>query len=549
MNCFSELTYSIYADGELLGEEALAVGRHLATCARCRELVAGLRAENQMLRGILTEPEHSAGEVPAWTLGRSRGVAAPLLAVLAALTGLRIAVGGLFDLELPSGLNTALEWLNPFQLNTQLALFFRGVFFVAEEGATMFAVTITVVGVLIVLLLAVFASLLLRRQSAQISATTLALSMVLAVVLAAPPPAAAVEVRKGQKMETITIPSGQTINDSLIVTGETIIVDGVVTGNLIAAGRRVRIRGTVQGDVVVGCQGFDLEGTVTGNVYAFAQTTSVRGQIHGSLHSISEGFRLDSAAAVDGDILTFSADSNLEGSVARDVMAFSRIVEARGKIGRNLSAFADRVLVAGPGTVGGNLTAHVPAQSRVTVDPAAKVSGKTDIQINASRSGWRARLGQPRFYFWQAVQLAGAMIIGALLLMLFPGFYRSTTAAINSWPRSMGLGFAAFVAGPVAIVILAVTLIGIPLAVAGLFLYVAGLYLAKVFFGAWLGQTLLRRVPQNNQDALLGLLLGLLIIFVTVQIPFLGGIFHAVVWCLGLGAFTWWVYTGGRRRS
>jgi len=306
----------------------------------------------------------------------------------------------------------------------------------------------------------------------------------------------------------------------------------------------VRIRGTVQGDVVAGCQGLDIEGTVTGNVYAFSQTTNIRGQIRGSLHNFSQIFRLESAANVDGDTLTFAADNNLDGAVARDVMAFSATVEARGKIGRNLSAFADRVLVSGTGTVGGNLMARVPATDRLTVDPAAKVSGKTDIQIRPGRSGWQARLGQPRFYFWQAVQLAGAMIVGALLLTLFPVFYRSAAGAVTSWPRSLGLGFAALVAGPVAIVILAVTLIGIPVAAAGLFLYITGLYLAKIITGAWLGQTLLRRLPQNNQDALLGLLMGLLIIFVAVQIPFLGGILHVVLLCLGLGAFTWWLYAG-----
>ncbi len=542
MNCFSEITYSIYADGELPGAQAEAVEQHLAACVHCRRLVAGLRTENQMLRQVLSEPGQDAATVPAWPPDRPRAVAGPLAAVVAALTGLRIAVGALFDLQMPAGLNAALEWLNPFHLNTQLALFFQGVFFVAEEGASMLALTITVVGVLIVLLLLVFASLLLRRQSAQISATTLALSAILALALAAPPRADAVEVRRGARMATVTIPAGQTINDSLIVTGETIVVEGVITGNLIAAGRSVRIRGTVHGDVVAACQGLDLEGTVTGNVFAFSQTTNVRGKVNGSVHSFSQIFRLESNAVVDGDTLTFAADNTLEGTVARDVMAFSAMVEARGKIGRNLSAFADRVLVSSTGAVGGNLSARVPARLGVTVDPAAKVTGKTDVQVVSSRS--EARFGRPRFYFWQAVQLAGAMIVGALLLMLFPAFYRSATAAITSWPRSLGLGFAVLVAGPVAVVVLCVTLIGIPLATAGLFLYVAGLYLAKVFFGAWLGQTLFRRVPQNNQDALLALLLGLLLVFVVVQIPYFGGIFQIVLWCLGLGAFTWRLYAG-----
>ena len=55
MQCFSELTYSIFVDGELPADEAQRVRAHLASCAACRGMVAALTAENKMLLTTLSE--------------------------------------------------------------------------------------------------------------------------------------------------------------------------------------------------------------------------------------------------------------------------------------------------------------------------------------------------------------------------------------------------------------------------------------------------------------------------------------------------------------
>lgn len=547
MSCYSELTYSVYADGELSREEATAVERHLETCAGCRRLVAALRNETLMLREALADPERDAAEAPAWSPAGRHNPGGALLAVIAALAGLRVTLGFLFDLQAPTGLDSALDWLNPFHLNTQLEMLFRSVFFVAEEGASMVVFMVSVVSVLILLVLGVFASLLVRRHGAQISAGLLASLAVFGSVLGAPTQAAAVEIRHVRgRLETITIPAGTTINDSLIAAADTVNVDGVINGNLIAAGRHIVVRGTVQGDLIAAAQEVDVEGTVTGNVFTFAQWNNVRGKIQGTVYAFSQAFRFDAGGAAAGDLIAFGASAQVEGSVVRDAMVFGSVTDVRGKIGRNLSVAGDRVVLAAGSTVGGDFLAKVPAQMVVTVDPGAKISGKQDIEIVTRRSfGWN-RFSDPRFYFWQCVQLVGALIFGAFLLVLFPGFYKSTAAEVGNWMRSLGLGFAVLFATPVAIVLAAVTLIGLPVAFATLFLYIAGMYMAKIFAGAWLGQTMLRRPEHNNGDTLLALLVGMVIIFIAVQVPYVGPIFHLVLFCLGLGVFTWKLYSGVR---
>ena len=114
--------------------------------------------------------------------------------------------------------------------------------------------------------------------------------------------------------------------------------------------------------------------------------------------------------------------------------------------------------------------------------------------------------------------------------------------ATRSVWRSLGLGFAVLVGTPVAVLLVCVTLIGLPLGLFTLALYVIGLYLAKIFVGGFLGRMVIKVNIPSTRRSILALLIGLLILTVLFQIPFIGTLFHLVVFCFGLGAFTWQIY-------
>ena len=95
---------------------------------------------------------------------------------------------------------------------------------------------------------------------------------------------------------------------------------------------------------------------------------------------------------------------------------------------------------------------------------------------------------------------------------------------------------------PVAMVVIAITLVGFPLSLMVLALYLAAIYLAKIWVGAFLGRTLLKPSGATKSDWLLGLLVGLLILTLLGFIPYLGGLVRLGVVCLGLGAFAGQLY-------
>ena len=119
----------------------------------------------------------------------------------------------------------------------------------------------------------------------------------------------------------------------------------------------------------------------------------------------------------------------------------------------------DSLTLTNTARIGGNLSARVRELKNVHIADGATIVGTRDIQVRVRESHFT----RPRFYFFQAVWLAAAMLVGWLGLVLFPGFFQASTHAVGSGWRSLGLGFAVLAGVPVAIILIAITLVGLPL--------------------------------------------------------------------------------------
>jgi predicted anti-sigma-YlaC factor YlaD/cytoskeletal protein CcmA (bactofilin family) len=549
MNCFSEFAYSVYADGESPVDEARQIEAHLAVCAGCRSLVNTLRAENRMISDVMADTREELQTLPDWQQASpSRLILGALVALAGAVIGLRtVFVGlgewGLSQLGLIEPVSAALDWINPSNWTAQVNLFFTGVYFLVNEGASMMFWLLTAIGSVVVVLALAFAGYLLaRRRPARMNSMAL-LNVVLGalLLLGVAPRAAAVEVHQSET--SYTLERGKTINDTLIIGGDSAVIDGDVNGDLIFGGRKLVVRGNVKGDVAAGTQITEIEGNVGGNVISFSQWVSITGKVGGNVYSWSQEFRLGQGGTAGGNLMSFSADSDIAGQVVRDWWAFTGKVEVSGKVGRNVHLRGDSLTISSGAVIGGDLDAQLHQVERVRIESGASIAGKQSIQHWERGFDNSSRYTQGRFYFWQVIQLLAALLMGTLLLFLCPDFYRGAVEAVGpSWMpflRSLGLGFAILIATPVAIVLMCVTLIGIPLGVLSFMTYVVGMYFSKIFLGAMVGQGLLQRNhPQNRQDALLALFAGLVFFFVSVNLPYaIGSVVHFLVFCVGLGAF------------
>jgi hypothetical protein len=531
MECYSEQVVAMFVDGELAGDESQRLREHLASCQRCRQLLDALRAENRLLSESLQELTEEA-VMPRELPDLSPSLPWSDVAVVAVVLALGSIIANWMDLlSLPEGM----QWLNPFNLSARTNLLFNLSYYFAQGGTAMLGDYVAVVGkVLLVLLLGGSALLLGRRWRLRQAGLRL-----LIVLLAFSLPGVALERRHG---EFITIPADQTIDDTLLAAGNTVRVEGTINGDLLATGETVEVRGTVKGDLMSFAKRVIVSGTVEGNIYDASNSIDLDGQLGHNIYACTQSLRLDHHGRVGGSVVAGAGDVSLDGEVNRGVTMYVGNGDVSGKIGRELTMAGDKLTVTSTAQVGGDLTARVHKLENVRIADGATITGKRDVEVRVRQN----RLARPKFYFHQALWLAAAMLVGWLGLLLFPSFFRASTQAVGSGWRSLALGLAILAGVPVAIIVIAITLIGLPVSLMLLATYLAAIYLAKIWVGAFLGQLLVKPTGAGKGDWLLALLVGLVILTLIGFVPYLGGLVHFGVICLGLGAFAWQLYRVSR---
>lgn len=525
MECYSEQTCAIFVDGELTPDETRSLQGHMDTCPRCRELVDALRAENRALSESLNElPNETLS--PVGVSPRRWSWSWTEVTILAAVLALgSVVVARIDQLRIPS----ALEWFNPFSTDGLMNLIFNLSYYFAYGGTAMLADYAAVVGG-IFLLLGGVALLSGGRWRLHVSAFPLLL-----VLLMLSLPSLALDRRRG---EFVTVPANETVDDTLVATGDSVIVDGVVNGDLLVIAQTLEVRGTIKGDVVSLAKTTVVSGTVEGRIFNCSRSMELDGELGHSLYNWGQSLRVEQRAHV-GEGIVAGGDISLEGDVKRSVTLYGE-VNVSGTVGRDLTLAGGRLgslVLTNRARVGGNLTARVHQLKDVHIADGASISGKRDIQLRVQKSRFTLR-----FFLHQVVWLAASMLVGWLGLALFPGFLQACTQAVGSGWRSLLLGLGVLAGTPVAIVVLAITLVGIPISLMLLAFYLAAIYLAKLWVGAFLGAIFLKPAAATKRDWLLRLLLGLIIITIVGLVPYLGGLVRLTVVCLGLGAFAWQLY-------
>lgn len=527
MECYSELTCAIFVDGELAADEARSLVAHLADCQPCRELVNALRAEGRALTESLNElPEEMlspAGFAPrrsSWRWGD--------LTILAAVLAVgSIVVAWIDKLSIPS----VLESFNPFSTDGLISLVFDLSYYFAHGGIAMLTDYAAAVGG-IFLLLGGAALLLGRQWRLHLSASRLVI-----VLLALSLPMFALDRRHA---EFVTVAANETVDDTLVATGNTVVVEGVVNGDLLVLAQDLEVRGNVKGDVVSLAKRTVISGTVEGRIFDCSRSMELDGELGHSLYYWGQSLRVERRAHVDEGIVA-GGDISIAGEVKRSAALYGE-VEVSGAVGRDLLMAGRSLTLTNAARVGGNVTARVRELKEVHIADGASISGKRDIQLRVRKN----QFTHARFYLHQVVWLATAMLAGWLGLALFPGFFQACTQAVGSGWRSADIGLGVLASTPVAIVVVAITLVGIPISLMLLAVYLAAIYLAKLWVGALLGRILLKPAGFTKRDWLLGLLVGLVILTLVGFIPYLGDLVRLVVVCLGLGAFAWQIYQGSR---
>lgn len=318
------------------------------------------------------------------------------------------------------------------------------------------------------------------------------LAVVLLVgLVAVPGTAAAQETRTGG---TVVVEENETV-DGLSVIGGTVVVDGTVDGDLSVIGGSVTVNGNVTGDVE----------TMTGDL-------RIDGDVGGDVDAAGGNVRLGSNGQINGSLSTAAGGATINGVVREDAEV------AAGSIYLGESA-----LIGGDFTYAGELERS----------DGAEVSGEVaeDPSVAAGPIEYPTALQWVLALYALVINL----LVGAILLLLAPGFARDVAGrASGSVLGSVGVGLVVLIGVPILIALLAITVIGLPLAIAGVLLFVLYVWIATVYGQFAVGAWLIGLVGARNRW--LALLVGLLLVGIVSQVPYVGPVVSGIVALIGVGA-------------
>ncbi len=335
-----------------------------------------------------------------------------------------------------------------------------------------------------------------------------------------------------QAQENYGLAKDQKIDDDLIVAGNTLKIDGAVSGNLITACRYLTQNGMVFGSLFNGSQFADIFGRVNGSLTSFSQHLTLSGQVKRNVVAFGQNINLASVSTVEGEATLFGAEILVDGVVLKGLKASGERIVISGMVKGDVNLNGKSITILPTAEILGNLTYKSPKEAKISA--GAKIAGETKWTEFKGRAPKRPTF--KKFSWVSFLFLLASMATGLVLLVLFKNQTQKIKLTIQkSFWKSLGSGFVLAIVSPIGAIILMVTLIGIPLAVITGFLYLILFYIAKIFTGLALGETVIALFKKDQIPMGWSLMAGLVLLYILVGLPYIGWFIYTLAFMIGLG--------------
>jgi hypothetical protein len=279
-----------------------------------------------------------------------------------------------------------------------------------------------------------------------------------------------------------------------------------------------------------------VTGTVGDNVIGFAQTIIIDGMVHGDVLAFGGMVRITERAKIDGNVYVGAGELKFEGGRIGGFLkggAGDANLEGRvnGKVELEVGDiyFGPEYFAKG----GTTLKTHKPIEE-YEIQHMPK-----DLEVIVAHEDI---LVGGVFFFWFLLAL---LIVGIIIVALFKNFSKDyLTFAKSQFGPSIGYGVLLLLLTPIVLVILAVMILTIPISLILLAAYLALIYLSMAFAALFIGDYVMsffRKEPKNN-GLFLSMLIGVVLVSLLIHIPFIGALFGFIIICLGAGSLVNYIW-------
>ena len=337
---------------------------------------------------------------------------------------------------------------------------------------------------------------------------------------------------------------GDEVAGDVIATGGEVTTAGKIGGGVTAMGGEVRLDSTVAGDALVAGGSIVADGVIAGKLRMVGGEVLNRAEVGGSMLAAGGEVTLHRRSRVAGSARLAGGGIAIDGIIGRDLEVWGRNIVLGGDVTGDVTLRGVDILVLSSARIGGDLTYR--SAKEAIIHPDAEIAG--DVTFIYSEAPERMAGGAMQAFgaTW-LVFLVSLILLGAVLVLLFPQFAITAARTIGGTPwRSLGLGFALVVAGPFAIVILALTVVGFSLSVISGAVYLAatafGYLVAAIALGRFGARLIRWNADRTTWGRIAALAAGLVVLSIAALIPVVGVLTTFAAFVFGVGALVLAVY-------
>ena len=357
----------------------------------------------------------------------------------------------------------------------------------------------------------------------------------------------------GRTGDTITVTSGEVVDDDLYVAADAVTIDGAINGDLWSAGGTITVNGVITGSVMAVAETVKIGGEVDHAVRAVGQTVSIGGNVNGDLIVAGGEVNIASTAIIKGDLLLAAGNIRIDGLIEGDVKGYGGEVIIGNGIKGNVDLKVESLAVLPTANIEGDLT--YTSEEEADIQSGAQIAGATTHNLPPVKEE-PAKAFPPFGIVGKVIRFLMALLTGLVIILIAQRRLTSIAESIRSRPgASAGWGALIVFVAPIAAVLVCFTVVGIPVGVIALGLWGMALYLAQIPVGLFLGRWIIGRFRAVEGKAIMvgALALGLVLLKLLelllglIPLPGLGFFIGlAVVGLFGLGAV---VVTERKRRA
>lgn len=346
-------------------------------------------------------------------------------------------------------------------------------------------------------------------------------------------PARAFEIREGNEAKEVLVTKDTVIKGSLLAAGNSVIVDGTIQGDLYCAGQTIIVRGIVVGDVLCAGQTLDISGNVGGNIRSLGQLIAISAPVKRNVVVMGQTINVAPSAVISGEFLAVGQTIRLDSSVGGDVNTAgeSIILGEKARLAGNFTYASPKAATEATGAAITGKVSHIVSEKLEPKPTTAK-------KLLPKAQPWTTRaVGSIVFY----------LILGALVVLIAREKVRRITQQMLARPWFDGfVGFLTMIVAPIAIMMVAMTIIGIPLAVILGIIFVVMILVSRVYVAVIVGDTLLSAIGRMKSGLFLQMMTGVVIIELLAAVPVIGILVTCAATLWGLGGI---VMNFGKRKT